>query len=219
MSHTMTALAAALPLTAGWSVHSLWMRRRIEAARRDPLTGLLTRDAFTERAGRAVARGQSAVYMIDLDGFKQVNDTHGHAAGDAVLTATAERLRSWGLINNRIVARFGGDEFAAATKVRDRAELERLTDDLARSLTRPVPFEGGSLAVGASVGAVAVYANEGPELTALLRRADEAMYTAKRNGGGCSLTEHLSPIRATVNGRRAGRRGTHHTTGPEGSMP
>lgn len=216
MSHTLTALAAALPLTAGWSVHSLWMRRRIEAARWDPLTGLLTRDSFTERAGRAVARGQSAVYLVDLDRFKQINDTHGHAAGDAVLTVTSERLRSWGLVNNRIVGRFGGDEFVAATRVRDRAELERLCDGLVRSLTRPVPFEGRLLQVGASVGAVAVYASEAPDLSALLRRADEAMYVAKEAGGGHFVTEGITPIRATVNGRRAGRRGTHGA-GPEGS--
>lgn len=207
MNHTLTALSAALPLAAGWSLHSLRLRHRIEAARRDPLTDLVTRDAFTERATRALADGRSAVYLVDLDRFKQINDTYGHAAGDAVLRVTAQRLKTWAPINNGVVARFGGDEFAAATRVRSRAELLWQLDELHHSLTQPVPYEGTSLAVGASIGAVHCETG-GTDLSALLRRADEVMYTAKQNGGGGFLAEELTPVRRTVNGRRAGRRGT-----------
>lgn len=89
MSHALTALSAALPLASGWAVHGLRMHRRIENARRDPLSGLWTRDAFKERATRLIARHRHvAVVLVDLDGFKAVNDTHGHEAGDAVIRAT-----------------------------------------------------------------------------------------------------------------------------------
>ncbi|MGR8009639.1 GGDEF domain-containing protein [Streptomyces hypolithicus] len=207
MSQTFAALSAALPLAAGWSVHGLRLRRRIEIARRDPLTDLVTRDTFTERATRALADGRSAVYLVDLDGFKQINDTYGHAAGDAVLRATAQRLKTWAPINNGIVARFGGDEFVAATRVRSRAELVWQLDELDYALTQPVQYEGASLAVGASIGAVHCETG-GIDLSALVRRADEAMYTAKQNGGGHFLAEGLVSVRPTVNGRRDGRRGT-----------
>jgi diguanylate cyclase (GGDEF)-like protein len=206
MSYTLTTLSAALPVAAGWSLHSLILRRRVEAARRDPLTGLVTRDAFTKRAARIFGKGQSAVYLIDLDRFKQINDTHGHAAGDAVLRATAKRLTHWVPSNGGIVARFGGDEFAAVTRVRSHTELTRQADELARVLRAPVSFEGRQFIVGASVGAVSCDSS-GLELSALLRRADEAMYAAKQNGGGRCLADGPTPVHRTVNGRRAGRRG------------
>ncbi|GAA1525784.1 GGDEF domain-containing protein [Streptomyces albidochromogenes] len=207
MSYTLAAVSAALPVAAGWSLHSLHLRRRVEAARRDPLTGLVTRDAFTERAARVIAKGQSAVYLIDLDRFKQINDTHGHAAGDAVLRATAKRLMHWAPTNDGIAARFGGDEFAAVTRVRSRTELMWQADELASMLAVPVSFEGRQFIVGASVGAVPCASN-GLDLSALLRRADEAMYAAKQNGGGRFLADGPTPVHRTVNGRRAGRRGT-----------
>ncbi|NUK00580.1 GGDEF domain-containing protein [Streptomyces lunaelactis] len=208
MSQVLAAVSASLPLAAGWSLHSLRMRRRIEAARRDPLTGLITRDAFTERATRALTAERSAVYLIDLDRFKQINDAYGHAAGDAVLRATGERLTAWAWLNDGEAARFGGDEFAAVTKVRSRAELVWMLEELNRSLQQPVHHGGRTLAVGASTGAVPCEASMGPAgLSALLRRADEAMYAAKQNGGGCFLAEGLAPVGGAVNGRRAGRRG------------
>ncbi|MBL3666606.1 GGDEF domain-containing protein [Streptomyces sp. M2CJ-2] len=207
MSYTLTAISAALPMAAGWSLHTLRLRRRIDAARRDPLTGLVTRDAFAERAARVIANGQSAVYLIDLDRFKQINDTHGHAAGDAVLRATAKRLTLWAPTGDGIVARFGGDEFAAVTRVRSQTELIWQADELAGVLTAPVSFEGRQFVVGASVGAVPCDSN-GPDLSTLLRRADEAMYAAKQNGGGRFLADGPTPVHHTVNGRRAGRRGT-----------
>ncbi|WP_187144936.1 GGDEF domain-containing protein [Streptomyces sp. So13.3] len=211
MSQAMAALAAALPLAAGWSVHGLRLHHRIEATRRDPLTGLLNRDAFTARAGRALTDGRSAVYVLDLDRFKEINDTHGHAAGDAVLRTVGQRLTLWGQINGPIIGRLGGDEFAAITVIHSRAELLWMLGELLRSLREPIEFEGHRLTVGASIGAVAIDTRtETADLSALLRRADEAMYAAKQSGGGWHIADDTAPA-ATVNGRRAGRRGTHLT--------
>ncbi|MEU7254380.1 GGDEF domain-containing protein [Streptomyces rimosus] len=208
MNGTLTALASALPLAAGWSVHTLRLRRRIEAARRDPLTGLLTREAFTERAERALAAGPSAVYLIDLDRFKQVNDTHGHAAGDAVLRATGQRLAKWADINAGTVVRLGGDEFAAVARVYSRADLVWGLEELTRSLQEPVEFEGHALTVGASIGAVAYDPRtDEADVSTLLRVADEHMYAAKRGQAPWLNALVLEPTSATVNGRRAGRPG------------
>lgn len=138
MSHTMTALAAALPLLSGWSVHSLWMRRRIEAARRDPLSGLLTRDGFTERAERWLRFRPRAVCLIDLNKFKQINDTYGHAAGDAVIRAAGERLSEWALNNSAVVGRLGGDEFAAVAPAYSQGQLTETLDSLLAALEQPV---------------------------------------------------------------------------------
>ncbi|MGW0898720.1 GGDEF domain-containing protein [Streptomyces goshikiensis] len=210
MSHTLTALSAALPLAAGWSLHSLRLRRRIEAARRDPLTGLLTRDAFAERAAKRLAQGRSAVYVIDLDRFKGINDTHGHAAGDAVLRATGQRLSRWAADNTGTVVRLGGDEFAAVTPVFSREDLLWTLTELTRSLEEPVHTDDDhTFTVGASIGAVAYDpATDTADVSALLRFADEQMYRAKRGAAPWMNALTLTPEQGTVNGRRAGRRGT-----------
>ncbi|WP_412076724.1 GGDEF domain-containing protein [Streptomyces xanthophaeus] len=208
MSQTLTALSAALPLAAGWSLHSLRLRRRIEAARRDPLTGLLTRDAFAGRAARMLAHGPSAVYVIDLDRFKEINDTHGHAAGDAVLRATGQRLSRWAEENTGTVVRLGGDEFAAVARLFSREDLLWTLTELTGSLEAPVHADGHTFTVGASIGAVAYDpATETADVSALLRLADEQMYRAKRGGAPWMNALSLTPEQATVNGRRAGRRG------------
>ncbi|MEU0985065.1 GGDEF domain-containing protein [Streptomyces sp. NPDC005953] len=214
MSQTLAALSAALPLASGWSVHSLWMRRRIEAARRDPLTGLLTREAFAERAARRLASGRSAVCVIDLDRFKDINDTHGHAAGDAVLRATGQRLSRWAADNAGMVVRLGGDEFAAVATVFSREDLLWTLAELTRSLEEPVHAEGHMFTVGASIGAVAFNPRtDTADLPALLRLADEQMYKAKRAGVPWLTALSLERECATVNGRREGRPGTASGTG------
>ncbi|MEW1720844.1 GGDEF domain-containing protein [Streptomyces sp. NPDC093109] len=220
MSATLSALAAAAPLAAGWSVHGVWMRRRTEAARRDPLSGLWTREAFEERARKSLARGeQRAVYMLDLNLFKQVNDTFGHAAGDAVIRATGERIARWAADNAGVAGRLGGDEFAAVTPV--DGSLATVTDnvhsklrDLLDRLEQPVVFDGRRIDVRASVGAIRHWRAEAADLSALLRRADEEMYRAKGAGGGWSLALALAsaPECRTVNGRREGRPGTANAT-------
>lgn len=214
MSQTLAALAAALPLASGWSIHSLWMRRRIESARRDPLTGLLTRDAFAERAVRVLAGGRSAVYVIDLNRFKEINDTHGHAAGDAVIAATGQRLAYWANVNGGLVVRLGGDEFAAVARVLSLADLSWTLSELTDAIEQPVIVDGRPLTVGASIGAVAYDpATDDVDLSALLRLADEQMYAAKRSGADWLTALDLTPRNETVNGRREGRRGTSGGTG------
>ncbi|WP_327383244.1 MULTISPECIES: GGDEF domain-containing protein [unclassified Streptomyces] len=209
MSHTLTAISAALPLASGWSVHSLWMRRRIEAARRDPLTGLWTRDPFEERARKSLShKCQRAVLVLDLNRFKEINDTLGHAAGDAVIRETGQRLDRWAEEHAGIAGRLGGDEFAA---VIPGYGIDKLRVDLfmlTGRLDQPVPFDGHPIEVRTSIGAAYHRTGTG-DLSTLLRRADEQMYKAKQKGGGWRIAHRLTvPAMSTVNGRRDGRRGT-----------
>ncbi|MEU3319615.1 GGDEF domain-containing protein [Streptomyces sp. NPDC006785] len=219
MSHALTALSAALPLASGWAVHGLRMHRRYENARRDPLSDLWTRDAFEERATRLLARyPHVAVVLVDLDGFKAVNDTHGHAAGDAVIRATGASFTD-ALTGRRSAAgRIGGDEFAAAVALPAPAALPWLLGGLHGEITAPLHHDGRNLNVGASIGAaLSSDAPQGParELSALLRRADERMYRTKQEGGGWSVAPATGsgPGLRTVNGRREGRPGTGTTSG------
>ncbi|WP_028815311.1 GGDEF domain-containing protein [Streptomyces flavidovirens] len=208
MSETLTALAAALPLAAGWSVHSLRLRRRIEAARRDPLTNLMRREAFEARAGRDLRKSLTSVVVIDLDGFKALNDTHGHAAGDVGLVIVAARLNDWAIRMGGCAARLGGDEFAAVIAAAHHVDLQSALEDLHETLCEPFTFDGQRVELGASIGAIRDDGDLAGTLPALMRRADEAMYVAKEAGGGWYVAEGLTPVRETVNGRREGRRGT-----------
>jgi len=152
-------------------------------AERDALTGLLNRRSFLERVQSALgADGAGAVLFIDLDGFKEVNDTHGHAAGDGVLETLADALRTR-LRRTDVVARIGGDEFA----VLQPGANEEAARALGAQILRVVggmehTLRGQTVTVGASVGC-AVYPRDGAERELLLERADAAMYAAKRAGG------------------------------------
>ncbi|MDT3395761.1 GGDEF domain-containing protein [Streptomyces sp. B1866] len=211
-------LAAAAPLAAGWAVHGLWWRRRLAAARRDPLSGLVGRAVFERAACRVLAgRRPVAVLVIDLDGFKQVNDRFGHAAGDAVIRATGERLAQWadGL---GVAGRLGGDEFAAAVRVDSADALRGELVHLHQWLCSPVPRpDGPPLVVGASIGAYLVPSRAGADLSVALRRADESMYLAKQVKGGWLVADGPAPVHATVWGRRDGRPGTHLPAPAEGN--
>ncbi|MCI0386245.1 GGDEF domain-containing protein [Streptomyces sp. CNQ085] len=204
MSTLLPAALAAAPLAAGWSAHLMWMRRQLAAAHRDPLTGLWTREVFEVRARRLLC-GETLVLLADVNDFKAVNDTHGHAAGDAVLAAIGGRLGR--ICGTGVVGRLGGDEFAAVVPCRREAESAVAAVRLALGL--PVEYEGRRLPVSVSLGAVPVAA--GTDLPSALRRADEAMYAAKRADGGWCVADETAPAAlATVNGRRVGRPGTHH---------
>ncbi|MGW9427482.1 GGDEF domain-containing protein [Streptomyces decoyicus] len=217
MSQVLTTLAAAVPLAAGWSLHTLKLRHRIEAARRDPLTGLCTRDAFEIRARKIVAAGACTVVVIDLDGFKQINDTYGHAAGDAVITATGQRLKQWSQHHGGVAGRLGGDEFTAVIRLARARELRGSMNDLTTALRAPVEFEEHLLWVGASLGVIQQRpANGIADLSQLMRRADEVMYGAKQTGGGWLAAHDTVPEYRTVNGRRDGRRGTDGGAGATG---
>ncbi|MFE3636023.1 GGDEF domain-containing protein [Streptomyces sp. NPDC059168] len=171
-------IAAALP-TLGWAVHGGLLVRRLATARRDPLTGLHTRAGWTTRAEHLLAKHTAAVVLlVDLDDFKATNDTHGHAAGDAVLTATARRLNTW-VGRDGIAARLGGDEFAAIITHPRRAPNH---EALLSALNLPVEHNGCTLPVSASVGHCHREELPAPTLTDALAAADWAMYAVKGHG-------------------------------------
>jgi diguanylate cyclase (GGDEF)-like protein len=167
-------------------------RQLAHLAFHDPLTGLANRALFGDRLAHAVELHRRdaqpvALLFCDLDGFKAVNDSLGHAVGDEVLREVASRLTGHVRASDT-VARLGGDEFAVLLEGA-RAGWTPVVDRLVEALQRPFLLAGGLRAVRSSVGLVA--ADEpGPELTAdlLLHQADAAMYEAKRQGGGHLVT-------------------------------
>jgi diguanylate cyclase (GGDEF)-like protein len=158
----------------------------------DPVTSLPNRIHFTREAERMLdaRRGDQlhALLFLDLDRFKEVNDTAGHARGDEVLAMVAERLRGvvlaegrFGTLGQPILARYAGDEFVLLLPgIADPGEAEHVAHRALASLVPPVP-DGGSLGVGASIG-IALAPRDGSDLPALLHAADCAMYRAKANG-------------------------------------
>ena len=185
-AHAGTALQNAALILA--------LEQRVEEkeheASHDALTSLANRPSFygaLARATDAAARGETGgVMLIDLDGFKSVNDTAGHHAGDVVLRATARRLARVVRPTDEL-ARIGGDEFAVLVRDIDEiAELLAVADRMHEALTNPVRYEDHQLVVGASIG-VALYPRDGTQADELLRHADAAMYVAKRTGSGTHL--------------------------------
>jgi diguanylate cyclase (GGDEF)-like protein len=157
----------------------------------DPLTGLANRTLFADRVATALdtASASVAVIYVDLDDFKQVNDTLGHYAGDQVLAAVAERVRAC-LRPSDIAARLGGDEFAVLlADVPGQQEAARVAARIHEALRLPVFVGQHEIAVGASLGiALGQAASVGPE--ELLARADAAMYRVKGQGkGGAELAQ------------------------------
>ncbi|MCW2505247.1 MAG: putative signaling protein [Actinomycetia bacterium] len=171
----------------------------------DPLTGLANRALFHDRVQHAIARqsreaASIAILYVDLDGFKGVNDSRGHAAGDALLTMVAQRLL-WCARPSDTVARLGGDEFAVLVEhLRDDESASGLAGRIVSVLTDPVELPGALATVGASVG-VAVRQPGGVPAGELLRQADCAMYAAKVSGKGrfVTFTPELLPARADAN--------------------
>jgi diguanylate cyclase (GGDEF)-like protein/PAS domain S-box-containing protein len=165
---------------------------RIEAlAFTDPLTGLANRRRLEERveAGLLDARmadGGLALLYLDLDGFKPINDEHGHAAGDQVLVQTANRLTAR-LRRTDVLARLGGDEFLVALFGLDPGaaalEAARLAQELDQALSRPMTVDGHEVRVQVSLG-VSSYPQDGDSFGALLHVADTRMYEAKQAGRG-----------------------------------
>ncbi|WP_399139960.1 GGDEF domain-containing protein [Streptomyces sp. NBUA17] len=203
MNAPVTILLSALPWVAGWAVHARVLHGRLNTARRDPLTGLRTRDGFTRRATALLKDPRAVVLLADVDKFKQVNDVHGHAAGDALLAATAARL-AHAVGRAGVAGRLGGDEFAAVLIDRDGTAADRFAV-LARVLARPVDT-APDVHTTVSLGWVRRADHPAEDLSGLLRRADEAMYAAKR-GPARVRRAALGRLLATVAGRRAGRRG------------
>ncbi|HTW70668.1 MAG TPA: bacteriohemerythrin [Acetobacteraceae bacterium] len=155
----------------------------------DPLTGLANRALFSDRLRQAVlaaARDGAgfAVLMLDLDGFKSVNDRLGHAAGDVVLQHVGRRIQA-SLRPTEIVARLGGDEFAILLDgVRRAADADAVADRLLQAIRQPILAGGHAATVSTTIG-MALFPDHGRTVEHLLVTADSALYRAKRGGGGC----------------------------------
>lgn len=154
-------------------------------ARLDTLTGIANRRAFEERVAREMARAdrhdrRCALLVVDLDGFKAINDTQGHQVGDQVLKDVAAALKSAVRMRSEdLVARFGGDEFAVLLCELPNRDTARAVAEKIRACLGRLSWDGQS--VSASIGA-ALYPDHGDDMTELFRAADKAMYSAKRSG-------------------------------------
>ena len=189
--------------------------RRLRPTVRDPLTGLDSRDTLERRAPGlltdALAEGRCmALLVLDLDGFKSINDTAGHHVGDRMLREVATRLRAVAGRHD-LVVRLGGDEFAVlAEDVFHAAEADDLAATLVDAVGSRWDVDDLALAIRVSVG-VAVLGEDGTTLDDLLRAADQAMYTAKRDGRGTLGPGQWRACRV--------RRPAAVRLGPEGASP
>ncbi len=156
-------------------------------AHHDPLTELPNRTLFNVRLSEALARArrgeQFALFCLDLDRFKDINDTLGHPIGDALLRAVTDRLRA-GIRPTDTLARMGGDEFALIqSRLEQPGDAIALAERLIAALQEPFELEGYHVTSGSSIG-IAVAPDDGTDGDSLLRRADMALYAAKAEGRG-----------------------------------
>lgn len=206
-NQAVPALLDAAAAVQGWILASLVLSvlavsalayrlvRPISAsANTDALTGLPNRRAFMPAATTAMSacrmQGQSiALLSMDLDKFKPINDTLGHAAGDEVLRVVGERLRKFFRAGD-IVARLGGDEFCALLRDVAPAELPALTDRVRAALEAPIERDGKTLAIGCSMGVMVAQHDDVLRLEELMDRADAALYRAKRTRSATVFWSH-----------------------------
>ncbi|NML18039.1 diguanylate cyclase domain-containing protein [Azohydromonas caseinilytica] len=182
-------------------MHDISERKRLEAALstlalQDPLTGLLNRRAFTDATDKALHHldrhgTPAALLFLDLDGFKRLNDTRGHQAGDDALVAVAQALRG-GVRKNDVVGRLGGDEFVVlADGLGDAAQARAMAQKVLQAVREAVPGSGLSCSVGIAL------ARPRQSATELLQQADQAMYGAKQRGrGGMAMHGEAQPAGA-----------------------
>ncbi len=172
-------------------------------AMQDPLTGLANRTALTQHLQQAMLRTERrnellALVLIDLDSFKAINDQLGHDIGDQVLKQVAVRLKGCARETD-LAARLGGDEFVLISEgILDQEDALRLGERLLDALSLPIALDDGSISVGASIG-ISLTNDIQPDIEALMRHADQAMYLRKRGGrNGVRLysPEAVSPFSA-----------------------
>ncbi|MFP5505555.1 MAG: putative bifunctional diguanylate cyclase/phosphodiesterase, partial [Gammaproteobacteria bacterium] len=182
------AVWGALIITALLTKHLRGQNARlVHQALHDDLTDLPNRTLLFDRIEQALHRAhrdghQVALFLMDLDRFKEVNDTLGHHFGDHVLQQVGKRIAGT-LRETDTVARLGGDEFAVLIPDADAEKAQRCAVKLLEVLDRSIPINGMSLAVKSSIG-IALYPQHGRDAETLLQHADVAMYQAKRNGAG-----------------------------------
>jgi len=208
-----TVLVTRQPMSGGgWVVtfDDVTERRRTEErmthlAHHDTLTGLPNRSMFRERLDLALddeAATPLAIFSLDLDRFKAVNDTWGHPAGDWLLKSVAERLQHCLRNETDIVARFGGDEFVIMQfNSRGIAEAEKLAKRIVEAIAKPFRDKSREMHVGISLG-IAAFPDDGRDADTLLKNADTALYRAKSEGR--NLYRFFEPeMDAVVQARRA----------------
>lgn len=161
-------------------------RRRYQTlAHTDPLTGVANRRFFATFATQALESSEYktvALVLTDLNGFKKVNDGHGHGIGDALLVAFSGRLRA-GMRESDLVARLGGDEFAVVLPISNMEALNSWVKRTSAHLNEPYTLAGQTFHVKASLG-ITLFPLHGHDLSTLMDLADRALYRAKRRGGG-----------------------------------
>jgi diguanylate cyclase (GGDEF)-like protein len=170
---------------AGWVVvcREVTSRRRDRPVQHDPVTGVLTRAQLDHALRQTVEQfadgiGPLSVALLDVDGFKQINDTYGHLAGDEVLQEVAARVG--GAAGGITLGRFGGDEFVAVLLGRTAAEASRVAEVMRAAVAAtPVRTDDGLVSVTVTIG---VAEHVGDSVPDLVRAADDAMYGAKRAG-------------------------------------
>jgi len=172
------AAVAASIVGCAWAAHATALRRRNRTCR---VTGLLAREEFERRGRKALRRGYGVVLMVDLDKFKQVNDTYGHAAGNELLGIVGQRMHKQ-LGEKAVVGHLSGDEFAA---VLDLGPVEGVWDEVVNRLvariTEPAVLSDGRIVqVGVSIGVVHL-GGRNVDLSSALHDADMLMYTAKKS--------------------------------------
>ncbi len=185
------------PYSVVVSFFDISLRKQLEAellhrAFHDPLTSLPNRSLFIDRLDTAIRQARRtgelvAVFFLDLDGFKVINDVHGHDVGDRFLQGVAHRL-SQSLRDGDTVARFGGDEFTILLpSIVTTDDALRVAERVLEELQRPMLLAGHTLKAAASLG-ISLYPHDGQESAALLRNADQAMYRVKSSGrNGCQF--------------------------------
>ncbi|MFE8071867.1 sensor domain-containing diguanylate cyclase [Marinobacteraceae bacterium S3BR75-40.1] len=164
-------------------------------AQHDALTDLLNRAAFEQEVEGAIARverqltGQLALFLIDLDHFKPINDTYGHAAGDQTLRQLASRFKE-ALRRHEFIARLGGDEFGWLAEAPSGFEIGALAERILATVREPILLEEGAVSLDCCIG-IATFPGTASSAEELFLQADKAMYSAKRAGKGRYL-QHLA---------------------------
>ena len=175
-------------------------------SRHDPLTDLMNRRAFDEVVESLMRQHSNklgvTVFLMDLDGFKPINDSYSHTAGDVVLCTIADRLRQ--LVGKEgQIARLGGDEFAVVkTTITSTKAAQRFGHQVLAAVEQPIPFEQKMLQVGASIG-IARQGCDAPNLAALMSGADQAMFLAKQDADNHPVIfdKDAFPVRASLDDR------------------
>ncbi len=212
-----TAGAAALVVVIAWVGADCFVLRPMrvlteeltQEAMTDPLTGLYNRRFFDDALTREIAAAQRrrtpfSVAMLDIDHFKNVNDTWGHDAGDAVLQALA-RMLTKGVRGSDIAARYGGEEFALLLPDTTIAVAAERADVLRRELeAQPIDYEGRRIPITASFG-IAQYGARASEPAAIMKAADDAMYAAK--GAGRNKVAVADPASGIIDVLETAQRG------------